>query len=273
MGTGDFPDHFSGHAAAYAKARPTYPAALFAHLAELAPARDLAWDVGCGNGQAARALAEHVERVVATDASARQLAQAAAHPRVEFACARAERAPLPDGAVALVTVAQALHWFDLDAFHAEVRRVARPGAILAEWSYDLMHVTPEVDAVVRHLYGDVVGRYWPPERIHVEDGYARLAFPFERVAAPTFAMQLEWTLEQLLAYLGTWSSVRRCAEDRGVDPVADVRAELAAAWGSAPARLVRWPLALRIGRIGRVGGGADVGGSERAGRRGSASTA
>lgn len=247
-----FPDHFSGHAAAYARARPTYPPALFAHLAGLAPSRVLAWDVGAGSGQAARALAEHMDAVVATDASAKQLAQAAPRANVRFIEAPAERAPLADGSVDLVTVAQALHWFDVAAFHAEVRRVARPGAILAEWSYDLMHVTPAVDAVVRHLYRDVVGSYWPPERIHVEDGYARLPFPFERVDVPAFAMELEWTCEQLVAYLGTWSSVRRYADDRGEDPVAALASELSAAWGSEPTRLVRWPLAVRVGRVDSV---------------------
>lgn len=246
----DFPDHFSGHAAAYAKARPTYPPALFAHLAELAPARESAWDAGCGNGQAARALAQHFERVLATDASAKQIEQAEPHPRVEFAVARGEHAPLPDASVDLVTVAQALHWFDVDAFHAEVRRVARPNAIVAEWSYDLMHVTPAVDAVVHHLYRDVVGIYWPPERIHVEDAYAKLPFDFERVDVPDFAMQLEWTLDQLVAYLGTWSSVRRYADDRGEDPVAGLRDELASAWGSEASYPVRWPLAVRVGRVG-----------------------
>lgn len=248
-GAPDFPDHFSGHAAAYARARPTYPPELFAHLADLAPARGLAWDVGCGNGQAARAVVEHVARVVATDASAQQLAQAHAHPRVQFARARAERAPLPDDSVDLVTVAQALHWFDLDAFHAEVRRVATSRALVAEWSYDLMTVTPQVDRVVQHLYRDVVGSYWPSERRHVEDGYAQLEFPFERVSVPAFAMQLTWSLEQLVAYLGTWSSVRRCMRARGEDPVAALRGELEAGWGSAASRTVTWPLAVRVGRV------------------------
>ncbi|QDU85405.1 putative methyltransferase YcgJ [Planctomycetes bacterium Pla163] len=245
----DFPDHFSGHAADYAKARPTYPAELFAHLASIVPACGLAWDVGAGSGQSACALAEHMQRVVATDASAEQLAAARPHPRVTYLEARAEGSPLDDASVDLVTVAQALHWFDIDAFHAEVRRVARPGAILAEWSYDLMTVEPAVDAVVRHLYRAVVGSYWPPERIHVEDGYAKLAFPFERVETSEFAMELEWTLEQLLAYLGTWSSVRRFIDARGEDPVAALRPEFDAAWGLDERRLVCWPLALRVGRV------------------------
>lgn len=246
-----FPDHFSGHAADYARARPTYPAPLFAHLAGRAPSRRLAWDVGCGSGQAACALAAHMEKVVATDASAKQLAQATVRPRVAYANARAERAPLRDGSVDLITVAQALHWFDLEAFHAEVRRVARPGAILAEWSYDLMHATPAVDALVQHLYRDVVGPYWPPERIHVEDGYARLAFDFERVDTPEFAMQLEWTFEQFSAYLKTWSSVRRYADARGHDPVDERRDAFARAWGNETTRVVTWPLTLRVGRVGR----------------------
>src|SRR5690606_13750301 len=74
-----FEDHFSKLAAAYAAHRPGYPAALFAYLAALAPARDLAWDCGAGNGQAAVSLVAHFAQVVATDASAQQIARAFPH--------------------------------------------------------------------------------------------------------------------------------------------------------------------------------------------------
>src|SRR5215831_1555408 len=143
-----FKDHFSAHATDYRAFRPSYPAELFTFLASAAPARDLAWDCGTGNGQAAVALAEHFARVFATDASAEQVKNAEPHPRVEYAVAPAEKCPLPDHTADLVTVAQALHWFDFDRFYAEVRRVARPGGLLAVTCYYEPSVGPGVDPVL-----------------------------------------------------------------------------------------------------------------------------
>lgn len=245
-----FKDHFSGHAAAYRAARPTYPDALFDWLATLPARRRLAWDAGCGNGQATVALAAHFDAVVGTDPSAPQIASAVAHPRVSYRVEPAEATSLAAGSVDLVTVAQALHWFDLARFHAEARRVAAPGAAIAAWTYGLCAITPAVDAVVQRLYEDIVGAYWPPERRHIEAGYASLPFPFAPIEAPAFAMELAWTLPQFVAYLDSWSACQRYRQAHGVDPLALVAAELAAAWGEpAQARAVRWPLAVIAGRL------------------------
>jgi ubiquinone/menaquinone biosynthesis C-methylase UbiE len=138
----NFKDHFSGHAPDYRIFRPAYPPELFAFLASIASPEGLVWDCGTGNGQAAIALAEHFTHVFATDASEEQIRQAEPHPRVEYAVAPAERCPLPDGSANLVTVAQALHWFDLDQFNTEVKRVCHPGGFLAVWTYDLHAVNP-----------------------------------------------------------------------------------------------------------------------------------
>jgi SAM-dependent methyltransferase len=246
-----FRDHFSGAAADYAAYRPRYPAALFAWLADLAPRRDVAWDAGTGSGQAATGLAAYFERVIATDASAAQLARAEPHPRVEYRVAIAEQSDLPDGSVALVTAATALHWFDRGRFWREARRVLAEGGAIAVWSYGLMEVTPAVDAVVTRLYRDIVGPFWPFERRMVEQGYRTIEFPFEEVPAPDFAMEARWTLVHLTGYLGTWSAVLRYREARREDPVALVSAELQRAWGDPEEpRPVRWPLALRAGRAG-----------------------
>lgn len=245
-----FKDHFSGHAGAYSRHRPTYPPALFAWLAEVSPARDAAWDCGTGNGQAAVALAEHFSSVIATDPSAEQVSNAFAHPRVRYAVAPAEASGLDDASVDLVTVAQAVHWFDLPRFWAEVRRVLRPDGVVAVWSYDLMHVSPEIDALDRRLYEDVVGPYWPPERKMVEDLYRGIPFPFAEMEVPALDMAMDWTLDQLTGYMGTWSAMQRYRRANGTDPVADVLPELRAAWGDPGAtRRVRWPLGIRVGRV------------------------
>ncbi len=240
-----FKDHFSRDAAAYVEYRPRYPGALFAWLATQAPSRQLAWDAGTGNGQAAVALAEYFSRVVATDPSDKQLAEAPARPKVEYRQA-AEEAGLPEGSVDLVTVAQALHWFNRDRFWAEARRVLRPRGVIAIWCYQLQRVSPGVDRLIHRFYHDTIGPWWPPDRKLVEEGYRTIEFPFAEIAPPEFSMTAEWTLEQQLGYIGTWSAVSRMREATGQDPVAELRAELEQAWGGGR-RLVSWPLSLRVG--------------------------
>jgi SAM-dependent methyltransferase len=245
-----FKDHFSGHAAGYARARPTYPAALFGYLASLPARPGTAWECGAGSGQASGPLAERFRAVIATDASAAQLAKARGAPRLLLAAAAAERAPLRDACVDLVAVAQALHWFDLPAFCAEAARVARPGAVLAAWCYGNCKVTPEFDRAHARLYGEIVGPYWPPERAHVEDGYRSLHLPFPALPARDFAIEAEWDLSEVTDYFGTWSAVQYYRKAKGEDPLALVRGEMVAAWGDpASRRRVRWPLSLRLARL------------------------
>lgn len=243
-----FQDHFSTQAAGYAASRPRYPSALFAELARLAPGRQLAWDAGTGNGQAAVELAAQFARVVATEPSSAQRAQATAHPRVAYHDF-AETAPvLADHSVDLVTVAQAVHWFDRPKFYAEVKRVLRPGGLVAIWAYQLCLVTPAIDEVLERFYRGPVWTYWPPERRHIEAGYRDLEFPFEELAFPAAVMEYEWTLAELMGYLRTWSSVARFIKANGHDPVTAVEAELAPLWGPGR-RLVTWPLPGRLGRV------------------------
>lgn len=243
-----FQDHFSTQAKTYASARPTYPPVLFAALAELSPGRMLAWDAGAGNGQASVALAAHFTRVVATEPSAAQLASAALHPKVEYHQS-AETAPmLGDGTVDLVTVAQAVHWFDRPKFYREVQRVLRPGGVVALWAYELSGISAEIDAAVLRFYRGPIASFWPPERAHIESGYRGIEFPFAELAFPVAVMELDWTLPQFAGYLRSWSAVVRFQKENGVDPVAVLEAELAPMWGSG-ARRITWPL---VGRLGRV---------------------
>jgi len=244
-----FKDHFSGHADRYRESRPTYPAALFDWLAAEAPARALAWDTGCGNGQASVALAQRFERVHASDPSANQIANAEARPNIDYRVEPAEQCSLGDASVDLVTVAQALHWFDHARFNAEVRRVLKPGGLFAAWSYADCRVDAAVDAVKDRLYVDLTGPYWTPERRHVEEGYRRLPLPFADIAAPAFEMRVDWDLAQYLGYLRSWSATQRYLKDRGEDPVALVEAAMRDAWGDPVAlRAVRWDFHLRCGR-------------------------
>ena len=243
-----FKDLFSTQSADYARFRPGYPEALFSWLASLAPGRGCAVDVATGNGQAALALAEHFAEVVAVDASAAQLAEAPAHSNVVYRVGQAEATGAADASADLLTAAQAFHWFRQDAFFAEAARVLRPGGVLAVWSYGLTRITPAIDALVQHLYGDVLGGYWEPERRLVEEGYASVKFPFTPIPAPPFEMALEWDLAALTGYLRTWSALRAYVRAQSVDPVVALEPELARAWGGAGAHTARWTLAVHVSR-------------------------
>lgn len=246
-----FADHFSAHAAQYARFRPDYPPALFTWLRRIVTQHRLAWDCATGNGQAAVALAEHFDSVVATDGSAAQLAAATPHPRVRYVCATAERSGLRSASADIVTVAQALHWLDLARFYREVNRVVVRGGTIAVWSYGQVRVEPRIDEVVDTLYRETIGSYWPSERAHVDNGYRDLAFPFEPIRSPSFEMARQWTLDQLLGYIGTWSAVQRYRRANGGAELGDFAARLAARWGDpSTTRQVNWPLLVRAGRVG-----------------------
>ena len=245
-----FQDHFSNVANRYADFRPRYPAALFDYLATLVPRDSLVWDCACGNGQATLDLAQRFNRIVATDASREQIASAAPHPRVEYRIASAEQSGLPDASAGLITVAQALHWFDLQRFYAETERVLGPDGVLCAWAYGINEVEGDaVNQLVQDFYANIVGPYWPPERKLVEAGYRTIAFPFTEVTPPALRMETRWTLEQLVGYFSTWSATNRFIQATGRNPLAPLSEVLASVWGDVNSpRLIVWPLSLRVGR-------------------------
>jgi SAM-dependent methyltransferase len=244
-------DHFSAVAADYARRRPDWPPAAADWVAGLAPGRALAWEAGCGSGQFTRLLAGRFDRVAATDLSAAQLAEAPPLANVSWTAAPAERSGLPDGAADLAVAAQAAHWFDHDAFHAEVRRVVRPGGVVALLSYGVMRFEPPWGGTLARFYGETLAPFWPPGRGHVEAGYRTLPFPFPEIAAPAFAIARDWALDDLTGYVGTWSAARGLERaGRGAELGALARA-LAAVWGPPETRRrMVWPVAVRAGRVG-----------------------
>lgn len=243
-------DYFSQVAAGYAAHRPTYPAAAVDLLADLAPGRDLAWDSGCGSGQLSVPLAGRFARVIATDVSAEQIARGRTHPRVEYRRAPAEASGLPDAVVDLAVSAQAAHWFDLPGYYAEVRRVSRPGAVVALLSYGRVHVDAGADPLIERFCAGVLGRYWPPGRRFVDDGYRSLPFPFEETPVAPQEMGEQWALGDFFGYVDTWSATQALARAEGRGPIEAFKRDLARVWGPAGAvRPVRWDLTLRVGRL------------------------
>jgi SAM-dependent methyltransferase len=250
MSSPSFPDHFSRQSNDYAAHRPSYPAGLFTWLAALGNAHERVWDCATGNGQAAVDLAAHFDTVLATDASSAQIRNRQQHERIDYLVAVAEAAPFARHCCDLVTVAQAVHWFDFARFYAEVRRVLKPGGVVALWTYASFQVSSDVNEVVSHFYHNVVGAYWPPERAYVEATYRTIPFPFVEIPTPPFECERDWNLEGLLGYLSSWSAVQRYKDALGRDPLLALRPELERAWGRQEAvRRVSWPIHLRVGRV------------------------
>lgn len=244
-----FIDLFSDGAGEYAEFRPTYPEALFDAIASRCAERRLVWDCATGSGQAAGPLARRFDRVVATDASTAQLANARREARVHYLCSVAEKPALARGIADCVTVAQAAHWLDHAAFNAAVHDVAVPGALVVLWSYGLSRITPAIDATIEALYAGILSGYWAPGRRHIDEAYRTIPFPYEEIAWPAFSLDVRWTATQFIGYVSTWSAVRTYRRAHGDATLKAWRETLRAAWGDEEARTVWWPLAVRAGYV------------------------
>ena len=246
----NFKDHFS-NTSGYASFRPTYPTELAEFLVRSTYTQKKALDCGCGTGQLSALLAKYFDSVIATDASEAQIKNAKPVVNVRYKVAKAEESDLKDHSVDLITVAQAAHWFDLEKFYAEVKRISKPNAVIALITYGVLFVEgEEVEKVANNFYYNVLNSYWPPERKIVEDGYKNLPFPFKEFPAPEMNMTAEWNLDELVGYIDTWSAMREIEKVQGRDPYDKFRKDLSSVWGDpAYKRKVRWPLSLRVGFV------------------------
>jgi ubiquinone/menaquinone biosynthesis C-methylase UbiE len=242
-------DLFSGHAADYALYRPTYPKALYDWIFERVEHFNHAWDCGTGNGQVATILAERFKHVEATDISEAQMQQATPLPNVRYHVCAAETSPFTEHSFDLITVGQALHWFDFERFNDEVKRVGKPNSIITVWTYELVRVSPEIDVVINDFYRNTVGEYWDKERRHVENQYADIPFPYRNVEKKVFLQTYEWTLSQLCNYLHTWSSVRKFERIHEINPVVDLHRKLAAFWEEKKTKTVTFPVFTQLGKV------------------------
>jgi SAM-dependent methyltransferase len=242
-------DNFSRYSPAYAKYRPGYPPELFTYILGFVKEKEKAWDCGTGNGQSAKALSQYFKQVIATDISQGQLDNAHPAPNIRYTVESAEQTSIDDASIDLVTVAQAIHWFDLDRFYAELRRVAKPGAVLAVWCYSLLQVSPSIDNLISDHHFIVLKDHWDPERRYVDEQYANIPFPFEEITAPVFHICLRWSLEDLGGYLRTWSALQKFITACGHDPVDGLIEKLKPLWGNKPLRQIIFPVHLRLGII------------------------
>ncbi|KAA0970381.1 class I SAM-dependent methyltransferase [Aureimonas fodinaquatilis] len=235
----------------YARFRPDYPAQLAEFLADTAPSRSCAVDVGCGSGQLTTLLAQHFDRVIGCDPSADQLDSAPSHPNVEYVCASAENLPLKDRSVSLIVAAQAAHWFNLPHFYKEVSRIGVKDAALALVSYGVLQPGEELQDRFRRFYHDEAGPYWSPERSLVDSGYRDMQFPFKETQPPRMDIRLAWNLNDFLGYISTWSAVRNARNAGREDIVLAFGKDVASLWGDpATTRSMFWPINMRVGTLG-----------------------
>jgi SAM-dependent methyltransferase len=241
---------FSRSSDQYAKHRPQYPPELFAYLSELCQSRDSVWDCATGNGQAAVSFAKYLSQVQATDISAEQLQHRILHPKVQYSMCPAETTPFADLSFDLITVATAVHWFNQEQFHREAERVLKPKGVLAVWTYGYFEIDPKIYEVILTELLNPIDPYWASGNRQVMNGYRDLALPFEEIRdLPTFVLKLEWDLGQLLAYMRTWSAVKRFAAEHGADPVERLEKALKPIWGEPDTiRVVQMPLFVRASR-------------------------
>lgn len=240
-------DFFSGHAKLYATFRPTYPAELYQFIFDNVKEFSTAWDCATGNGQVAQHLSLRFKKVFATDISQQQLDHAIKADNITYSVQPAENTDFSNQAFDLITVGQALHWFDLEKFYMEVRRVAKPDSLLAVWGYALCTVSPEIDKHFLHFYHHIVGPYWDSARKMVEEEYRTIPFPFQEIKTPTFTIQVVWTLEQFLGYLSTWSATQKYIKANGHDPVPSIMKKIKHQWVGE--RTVTFPVFLKLGKI------------------------
>jgi len=243
-------DNFSNQAKLYAKYRPVYPQVLFDFVLRHVANKDTAWDCATGSGQTAKELAKQFEKVFATDISQLQLDNAEQGSNIFYSVQPAEQTNFEDNSFDLVTVSQALHWFDFEKFYTEVNRVAKPGGRIAVWMYSLLKISPAIDQLINNHHFGTLEKYWDKERKYVDDNYASVPFPFEEIECPAFEILFDWTIEELEGYLDTWSALQKFIASNKYNPVDGLIKEIKPLWKGDKMKIV-FPLHLKMGRIGK----------------------
>ena len=241
-------NHFADGGDKYARRRPSYPPELAKALAEKCSQTDHVLDVGCGSGQLSVLLATYFDQVTATDPSHSQIKYARPHPKINYLVEPAEAMSLPARSVNLVVAAQAAHWFDLDAFYAEVKRIARPNCVLALLSYGVPSMRGDIGERLSRFYWNDIHEFWPDRRKHVETGYQTLDFPFEEDSLSGFAIKREWTRPDLLGYVDTWSAIKRAKSAQAYSRIEQFERDMAKLWPDDIQHHVTWPISARVAR-------------------------
>jgi hypothetical protein len=242
-------DNFSTQSELYVKFRPTYPNELYDFLLSITETKNTAWDCGTGNGQVAEQLSKHFKEVYASDISENQIKNAVKRDNIFYKVERAEHTSFRDKSFDLITVGQAIHWFDFDTFYKEVERTITAKGILAVTGYGLLNTNDVIDKIIRKFHDEIVGPYWDAERKYVNENYRTIPFPFKELEAPQLYNSYEWKLEQMVGYLNTWSAVQHYIKANTKNPIEIIYDDLEHAWGLDSIRMVRFPILLRVAKL------------------------
>jgi ubiquinone/menaquinone biosynthesis C-methylase UbiE len=244
-------DLFSAQASQYARFRPHYPEELYTWLLAQVPGRETLWDCATGSGQAAVRLAKDFQQVEASDMSPSQIANATAAPNINYSLSPAEKTPFPDHHFDLVTVAQALHWFNFEAFFAEVKRVTKPGGYFAAWTYDICEAPAAIQPLINDFYYNEIHPWFDPERAHIDKRYGNIPFPFEMVKTPIFHEVVNWDKAHVAGFLDSWSAVQHYIKaNDGRSPVPGFMEKLDLVWpDEVEKQEFSFPLTLKLGRV------------------------
>lgn len=241
---------YSNVAKEFRQFRPTYPPELYRFVFGHLGARKTAWDCGTGNGQVAYFLSSCFEKVIATDSCEAQILNAKKASNIFYEVKPAEASGIENDSINLVTSAQAVHWFAVDKFYREAKRVAKRGAIIALWGYNRSRINPAVDRILDSFYSKYLVPYWhdTPRNLLLNE-YRTLPFAFTEIKPRPFEIRVGWQLSQLNGYLKTMSSVQEYVQDHEYDPVPELMEELTDVWGVNCLRQVIFPVFMRVGRI------------------------
>jgi ubiquinone/menaquinone biosynthesis C-methylase UbiE len=244
-------DHFSGQAELYSLYRPNYPAELYQFINQSLHSKELAWDVATGNGQIASELSEIFKQVYASDISEKQLEHAIKKDNITYKVEAAEHCSLASKSCDLIIVGQAIHWFDFTAFYEEVKRVLKPGGLIVLVGYGFHTIDSECDPIINHFYRNILDGYWEPERRYIDEAYENVPFPFGEIEKPIVKLELEYTYDQYIGYLNTWSATQKFIRNHRANPIDLIKSKLEVIWPHETKKKVHFPVLMKAGKFYR----------------------
>lgn len=242
-------DYFSDQSKVYAAFRPAYPPALYQFIFKHLHHNSCTWDCATGNGQVAQSLATYFDTVYATDISQSQIDHAFPLKNIFYSVSPAEHTAFGENQFDLITVGQALHWFNVNEFYEEVRRTSKRNGLLAVWGYTLPGIEPHIDDIFLNFYTNITGPYWDKARKLVENRYRDILFPFKELISPEFNIQVSWTLNQFAGYLNSWSAIQKYIHVHGINPVDKFKEHLMTVWNEHDIKVVTFPVFMKLGRV------------------------
>ena len=240
-------DLFSQNSQLYKQARPDYPHSVIHEILKHTPEHSFAWDCGAGSGQCTPLLVPYCEQNVATDLSESQLQSAPYFENVSYQIQIAEQTIFANQSFDLISVAQAIHWFDFEKFYAEVRRTLKLNGLLAVVGYGLLEIQDQqVNTMIQALYYEKLAGCWDAERRYIDEAYQTIPFDFDEITVPKFSMTYQWTAAQLLKYLSTWSAIKNYQDQYAEHALLDLAEYLQDLEQEFE---ITFPVFLRLGRV------------------------